>query len=158
MLNPIGLGWVIESYTGNCGSKAVFFVVIEYHTSVSTGDYSNGGSDNYFMGIITLDKPYPHTIIQPTTTGMKITKLFVRGGVNFENAKLFSRKFNIMTKDESALKRSVGKADLNRLAEFKNAEIEIRDDQCFFRSSKKPISLKEAQTFTALAKTICEIF
>jgi len=150
--------FIIESHKGNLGKKTVFFSVIAYRTSVKTGRTTLSGSDNYFVGVITLDKSYPHTIIQQETAALKLHNLFVRGDVDFKHARWFSFKFHVITKDEDRLKKLFEFVDLDKLTKFSNAEIEIKDDQCYFRANRKPVSIEEAKVFTDLGKTICEIF
>src|SRR6185436_7843301 len=154
----INIPFIIESHTGSFGKKTVFFSVIRYKTSARIPKGNISGSDEYFVGVITLEKSYPHTIILPETIALKINNLFIRGDVDFTHAKWFSFKFHVITKDEDRLRRSFEYVDLNRLTKFKNAEIEIKDNKCYFRANRKAVSLKEAQIFTELAKTICEIF
>jgi len=150
--------FIIESHKGNFGKKTVFFSVIAYRTSVKTGRTTLSGSDNYFVGVITLDNSYPHTIIQEETAALKLHNLFVRGDVDFKHARWFSFKFHVITKDEDRLRKLFEFVDLDRLTKFSNGEIELRDNQCYFRANRKPVSLQEANVFTDLAKTICEIF
>jgi hypothetical protein len=147
----------MESYLGSLGRKPVFFSIIQYRSSVSAGRVRFSGSNNYFVGVITLERSYPHTIIQPETAALKISNLFVKGDVDFKHAKWFSFKFHVITKDEDRLRRLFENVDLNRLTKFGNAEIEINDTQCYFRATRKPVSQEEAQVFIELAKTICEI-
>jgi len=154
----INTPFIMESYLGSHGRKPVFFSIIQYRSSVSAGRVSSSGSDNYFVGVITLERPYPHTIIQPETVALKINNLFVKGDVDFKHAKWFSFKFHVITKDEDRLRRLFENVDLDRLIKFGSAEIEINDNQCYFRASRKPVSQEEAQIFIELAKTICEIF
>jgi len=150
--------FIIESHTGNTGRKTVFFSVIQYHTSMAAGKMHSSGADNYFVGVITLERSYPHTIIQQETAALKLLNLFVRGDVDFKHAKSFSFRFHVITKDEDRLKRLFENADLDRLTKFSNAEIEIKDNLCYFRANRKPVSPEEAGIFTDLGKTICEIF
>ena len=150
--------FIIESQTGTSGRQKVFFSVIQYHNYVKTGKTISSGSDNYFVGVITLDKSYPHTIIQPETAALKIHNLIVPGDIDFKHARWFSFKFHVISKDEDRLKMLFENVDLNRLTKFSNAEIEIKDNQCYFRANRKPVSPEEAGIFTELAKTICELF
>jgi len=154
----IDIPFIIYSYTGGIGNEKVFFSVIQYRTSTNTARATSSGSDNYFVGVITLDKSYPHTIILKETAALKINNLFVPGDVDFKHAKRFSFKFHVITKDEDRLKRLFENVDLNRLNKFGNAEIELKDNECYFRANRKPVSPEEAEIFTELAKTICELF
>jgi len=150
--------FIMQSRMGTSGRKTVFLSVIQYHTSMTAARVHSSGSDNYFVGVITLDKSYPHTIIQPETAALKIHNLIVPGDIDFKHAWWFSFKFHVITKDKDRLKRLFENLDLDILTKFSNAEIEIKDNQCYFRANRKPVSPKEAEIFTELAKTICEIF
>lgn len=150
--------FIIESYRGSQGRKEIFFSIIQYHTSTRLARTNFSGTDNYFVGVITLDRSYPHTIMLPETAALKIHNLFVPGDVDFKHAKWFSFKFHVITKDEDRLKRLIENIDLNKLTRFGSAEIEFKENQCYFRANRKPVSPKEAQFFIDLARTICEIF
>jgi len=150
--------FIITSYTGGIGNEKVFFSVIQYRTSTSTARGNSSGDDYYFVGVITLERLYPHTIIQKETTALKIHNLFVRGDIDFKHAKKFSLKFHVITKDEDRLRKLFEFIDLDKLAKFGNAEIEIKDNECYFRADRKPVSKEEAEIFSELAKTICKIF
>lgn len=150
--------FIMESHTGSLGRKTVFFSVIRYHTSMAAARMKSSGADDYFAGVIMLDRPYPHTVILPETAALKIHNLFVRGDVDFKHAKWFSFKFHVITKDENRLKRLFENIELNKLNKFKNAEIELKDNQCYFRANRKPVTPKEAEIFANLATAICEIF
>lgn len=97
--------FIVESQKGNHGKKTVFFSVIEYHTSVKAGRTTSSGSDHYFVGVITLDKSYPHTILQKETLALKIHNLFVPVDVDFKHAWWFSFNFHVITKDKDRLKK-----------------------------------------------------
>ena len=150
--------FILYSYTGGIRNEKVFFSIIQYRTSTITAKATSSGSDNYFVGVITLDKLYPHIILQPETAALKIHNLFVPGDIDFKHAKWFSFRFHVVTKDEDRLKSLFERVDLNRLNKFGSAEIELKENQCYFRASRKPVSPEQAQVFTDLAKTICEIF
>lgn len=150
--------FIVNSYTGGFGNEKVFFSVIQYHTSTSTVRGNSSGEDYYFVGVANLERSYPHTLIQKETAALKIHNLFVRGDVDFKHARKFSSKFHVVTKDEERLRKLVELVDLDKLVEFDNAEIEIKDNECYFRADRKPVSKEEAQIFTDLAKTICKLF
>ena len=154
----INLPFILETYTGTVGRKTILFSLVQYHTSMVAGRTRLSGTDEYFVGVITLERSYPHTIIQRETIALKINNLFVPGDIDFTHAKRFSSKFHVISKDEERLRRSFDNADLDRLNEFSNAEIEIRDNECYFRTGRKPASREEAEVFIELAKTISGIF
>ena len=150
--------FIIQSYLGSQNRKKIFFSIIQYHTSASIPRGNLSGTDEYFVGVIALDRFYPHTIILPETAAIKINNLFVPGDVDFKHAKSFSFRFHVVTKDEDKLKSLFERVDLDRLNKFRSAEIELKESQCYFRANRKPVSPEQAQVFTDLAKTICEIF
>jgi hypothetical protein len=150
--------FIMKSFRGSMARKTVFFSIIQYRTSTRLARTNFSGTDDYFVGVITLERSYPHTIIHPETAALKIHNLIVPGDIDFKHAKWFSFRFHVITKDEDRLKRLLENVDLNRLTKFRSAEIELKDDQCYIRANRKPVSLKEAQVFVELTKTICEIF
>ena len=150
--------YVYESFAGIAGNKSIYISIIEYYTSTRTARQTSADFDEYFVGVITLDRTYPHTIIQPETLALKIHNLLIKTDIDFKHAKWFSFLFHVITKDDFRLKRSFEKIDLNRLKKFKSAEIELKDNQCYFRTGRKPVSFAEAKKFVELANTIAEIF
>ncbi|MES1226896.1 MAG: hypothetical protein ABUT20_66090 [Bacteroidota bacterium] len=153
----VHIPFIIHSYQGRWKNRSIYFCVFEYESSVHAGRVHNVGSNYYFAGMIELDRTYPHTMAQPETIALKIEDLFTRLDTDFEHAKKFSRKFYLITKDEPLLEMLFLNKDLDRLAVFNTAEFELKDKQCYFRASRKPVSLDEAEEFADLAKTLLEV-
>lgn len=147
-----------DAYTGSWNNQKVYFTTINYHTSVRTPRIYNAGYDNYLAGIITLKNSYPHTIIQPEILRLKLEDLFNRADTDFTHARIFSFLFYVITKDKPMLKQLLKDKNLNRLNTFLDAEIEINGNQCYFRCSRKAISMAEAKKFVRLGKLLTEIF
>ena len=148
---------VIKSITGEWNNKEIYISTIQYFSFVSLPRYHNAGTDEYLVGVITLKESYPHIIIKPEILALKIEDIFTKMDVDFKHAKLFSFLFYVVTKEKESLKQKFLSKDLNRLTKFLDAEIEIIGYNCYFRANRKSISLKEAEKFTKLAKTLSEI-
>ncbi len=153
----IAIPTLIESYQGKWGNKAIHFCVFQYTSSVYAGKLYNAGENNYFVGLIDLDKTYPHTIVQPETIALKIEDLFTKTDVDFAHAKRFSWKFHAITEDKTALEMLFFNKDLDRIAQFPLTEFELNNRQCYFRENRKPVSLREAENFVELAKILLEV-
>lgn len=149
--------FIIDSFLGTWGDAQIYFSTIEYHFSIPTGRVLNSGTDYYFIGVIKTDNSYPHTIIQPETITLKIENLFTKFDVDFKHSRKFSSKFHVITKDKAGLENIFHQKDLNQIAEFSSSEIELLKQQCYFRTGRKSISIKEAYTFVELAKKLVEI-
>lgn len=150
--------FIVDSFTGEWNNKQVYISVIQYYTSVKIGRIYNAGIDNYFVGVITLKDSYPHIIIKPEVLALKIENLFTKMDVDFEHARWFSFLFYVITKDKEALKLKFNAKDLNKIAKFLNAELEIIGCNCYFRVSRKAISMSEARKFVQLGKILAELF
>lgn len=149
--------FIVESYEGISKNKEFYCCILVY-----TGDEINRhiyfyGEPKYFSGLITLKTKYPHTIIQPETLAHKFENLFTKNDVDFKHSKKFSGIFHVITKNKDALQILWHNKDLNKLASFSQAQIEINERHCYFRVSEKPISLDETSNFIELAKTLMEI-
>lgn len=126
-----------------------------YYSSYPSGKAgygsNNEGTDDYLFGCFTGKKNFPHTYIQPEGIKEKISDLFLKQDVDFDNNKKFSRRFHVITEDSRRLKDIFMLKDLDRLAPFRNMEIELKDNRCLFRPSRKSVSEKEAKLFCELA-------
>lgn len=149
---------VHNAFTGNWNNCTVYISTISYYSAVTVGKVRSAGYDNYLIGVITLKEKYPHTIIQPEVLALKIENLFTRRDVDFSHARIFSFLFYVITKDKTLLKKLLKDRELNRINTFLDAEIEITGTQCYFRCSRKAISVAEAKKFVQLGKLITEIF
>ena len=88
---------------------------------------------------------------------LKLENLITKRDVDFSNARLFSFLFYVMTKDKFLLKLMMKDKDLNKINKFMDAEIEIIGTQCYFRVSRKAISVKEVKKFVKLGKVLAEV-
>lgn len=149
--------YLVESYEGAWKNKEFYCCILEYSGDEINRNIHHYGGPKYFAGLVTLTKKYPHTIIQPETIAHKVENLFTKNDIDFKQAEKFSRKFHVITKNKPALEIIWHNTDLDKLAVFKLAEIEIYDQQCYFKISEKPISLVETTNFIELAKTLMEI-
>lgn len=148
---------ISDSYLGSWKNRPVYFCIFEYESSTSIAKSNERGSNYYFAGMIGLDKSYPHTLIHPETMAIKIENLFTRLDVDFPHAKRFSRKYHVMCKDKDSLKTLLLPKDLDSLSWNNFAEFELKEKQCYFRVSRKPVSLAEAEKFIELGKNLIEL-
>ncbi len=149
--------YLIESFEGVWKNKAIYYCIIEYSGDLINRNIYRLGDPRYYAGLITLSNKYPHTIVQPETLAHKVESIFTKNDVDFKHAKRFSRKFHVITKNKPALEMLWHNRDLNKLAGFPLAEIELNGQQCYFRTGQKPITLNDTATFIDLAKTLMEI-
>lgn len=149
--------FVEDAFTGSWKGQRIYITTIMYYSSVAYGRIRSAGYDNYLMGIITLKNRYPHTIIQPEILKLKLENLLTRQDVDFKHARLFSFLFYVITKDKILLKQQLKDKDLDKINKFLDAEIEIIGTQCYFRVSRKPISIAEAKKFVRLGQLLTEI-
>jgi hypothetical protein len=154
----INIPFIIESYEGKWKNRDIYFCILQYESSVHAGRVNNSGSDNYFAGVIDLDRSYPQTIAQPETIALKIENLVTKADVDFSHAKKFSWKFHVITKDRSALELLFHNKELNEIAQYPAAEFELLGSQCYFRLDRKPVSIDGAEKFVELAKTLAGLF
>ncbi len=114
-------------------------------------------AEECFIGLFTLNREYPFTCIFKETLKEKINDWFLKQDVDFEEQKKFSGQFHVVSRDSEKLKTLLWNKPLDELAVFPEMEIEINGKHCLFRTSAMPLSLEEAEHFTALAKKLWKI-
>lgn len=132
--------------------------IVEYSSSFPTARAVNAGTDHYLFGHMRIRNSYPSTYIHKETIREKIEDVFLKRDVDFENSKKFSRKFQVLTEDKERLKTLLQLKNLDVFIDFPAMELEFSGSTCLFRSSRKPVSLEEANVFCALAKQLIELF
>lgn len=133
-------------------------LVISYHSFFPTGKGSNSGTDDYIFGLLHLGKKYPRSYICRETIKEKIGDLFLRLDLDFAGQKKFSKKFHLVTEDKKALADLLVMKPLDDLAPFTDLELELEGHGCFFRTSRKALSIREAENFSALVQVLHQIF
>lgn len=149
--------YLIESFAGVWKNKEFYCCIIEYSGNHVNRNIYHLGDPKYFAGLITITNKYPHTIVQPETIAHKVESIFTKNDVDFKHAKKFSRKFHVITKNKPALEILWHNKDLDKLAGFPLAEFELNEQQCYFRTGQKPITVNDTTIFIDLAKTLMEI-
>ncbi len=149
--------FVEDAFTGSWSGQPIYITTISYYSGVMSGRIRSAGYDNYLIGVITLKNKYPHSIIQPEILKLKLENLITRQDVDFKHARLFSFLFYVITKDKILLRQQLKDKYLDKINKFLDAEIEIIGSQCYFRVSRKPISMSEAKKFVRLGKLLTEI-
>jgi hypothetical protein len=149
---------VIESLKPIDANVPLLVSLVQYASSYSTGKYSNSGKDHYLFGYLVMKQSFPKTYVCKETIREKITDLFLRLEVDFENNKKFSKKFHVLTDDKSKLTNLLQFKKLDDLAPYPDMELEIHGNTCLFRSSRKSISIEETNAFCDLTKTLIKVF
>ena len=158
MIKSLTIKGVFETVKSDNPFYPLVVSIIEYHSHYPTARGYNAGDDYYFFGLLTTRKSYPATLIYPEKFSDKIADVFTRAELDLKENKKFSRNFYALTKEKDALRQAFSFLSLDELSEFKNLEFELRENYCLFRSSRKPVSLNEAQRFCAAAEKLIRIF
>ncbi len=134
-------------------------VSIAAYTSVfQIGRSSASVTDLYFFGHLTLRENYPSTYIHKETIKEKFEDIFLKRDVDFPQYKEFSRKFQVLTEDKFRLENILQTINLDEFSKFSEMELEFLKNTVLFRSSRKPVSIKEATVFCELAKLLLRSF
>jgi hypothetical protein len=149
---------IVESLRSVDAEIPMHVVLIEYATNHSIGRLHNSGSDHYLFGHFPLNKTYPKTFICKETVREKIVDLFVKVDLDFKHSKKFSRKFQVLTEDKVLLSNLLQFKQLDDLAAFPDMEVEIQQNACLFRTSRRAISIQEATSLVELTKCLVKIF
>ncbi len=114
--------------------------------------------DEYFFGSIKLNEKYPKTYIQKETLSSRLSDFISNRDIDFTHSKKFSGKFQVVSEEPDKLESLMLFKNLDSLIEFPEMELEFNGDECLFRSSRKSVSVKEAEIFSNLTKTLISIF
>lgn len=118
----------------------------------------DGSHDYYLMGSLRTKKSFPNTYVKKETISERIMNLFVPVDVDFNEAKLFSKRFNVITNDEEALRKCFNGLHLDALIDFPDMELEFRGHDLVFRNSRKALSREEAEEFRDMVKVLVRLF
>lgn len=146
-----------QSFKSVLNDKVVWVSLVEYESAFPTARDSNGGSDQYLFGHISFSTQFPRTYIQKETLKEKIEDLFLKQDTDFTHSKKFSKKFHVVTEDKNKLAHLFQSKNLDALIDFPDLELEFLNNTALFRSSRKPISMEESQTFCDITKVLVSI-
>lgn len=149
---------ITQSMKSVVQNKELRISLATYSSAFPTAKSSNSGSDQYVFGYILSKNNYPRTYIHKETIKEKIEDIFLRRDVDFPESRKFSRRFQVLTEDADKLKKIFQTKDLDSLANFSEMELEINKNMILFRSSRKSVSVDEANIFCDLAKVLVTIF
>jgi len=145
---------VIESFKSSTGHFDLEIYQVEYNWSSRVGRTNSSGTEQCFLGLLTLRKQYPHTCVFKETLQTIITDWFNNQDVDFREQKKFSRRFHVISQDRQKLEILLFNRPLDELAGFPEMEVELKDNQCLFKISGNPMSLNETKQFIHLAKKL----
>lgn len=153
-LQPI----VKASYSKDFNSCKLHVSLVEYHSDYSSPRFPNAGNDDYLFGLITGKTTFPKTYICKESIREKIYDLFMKQDVDFKDSREFSRKFYVISEDKKAISELLKSRNLDSLGSCPDMEIEFNSNRILFRSSRKSISIDEAEKFSELANKVAEVF
>ena len=146
---------ILESYQSTSFPTRMMVSIAEYTSFYPKARSSS--TDKYFFGYMEVLKEFPPTYICHESIREKINNLFSTNDTDFPENKKFSWKFNVITQDEKRLTDLLKFKDLDELTAFPEMEVEIQGKSCLFRHARLPISLEEANQFSALARILSNI-
>ena len=97
------------------------------------------------IGLAELRKDYGRVLIRPETIADKIAEIFEHVELDFNTDKEFSRKYYVLSNNESKFRMQVTTPFLNCIAKFDNLEIEINGTILIVRT-RKPFSSEIAKS------------
>ncbi|MEI6347663.1 MAG: hypothetical protein WCP69_06930 [Bacteroidota bacterium] len=97
------------------------------------------------IGLTELRKDYGRVLIRPETIADKIAEIFEQVELDFDTDKEFSRKYYVLSNNESKFRMQVTTSFLNCIAKFDNLEIEINKTILIVRT-RKPFSSEITKT------------
>lgn len=136
--------------------RCSFLALLNFNYTVKPVKYPlHAFSENYaeMIGIVRLTKDYGRVFIRPETIEDKITELFSKVEVDFEDEIMFNRKYYTVADHEERLRTQVTSHFLRTIAKFDDLEIEINGHNLFVRT-RHPYA---PETATVLAEFLAEI-
>ena len=115
-----------------------------FQTVDRTGGHMSKDSSDYFVGYIKHNNKIGHTLFKPETFEDKINELFNPVEIDFKQYKKFSRRYYVLSDNETKLRNWIGDEFVELLESLKGFSIEFYKDTCLFRFSKS-INLSEAR-------------
>ena len=137
-------------------NRISFLVLLNFNYTVKPVKYPlHAYSENYaeIIGIVRLVKDYGRVFIRPETMEDKISELFSKVEVDFENETQLNRKYFTVTDQEQRLRTQVAPQFLRAIAKRDDLEIEINGHILFVRT-RHP---NAPETATVLAEFLAEI-
>lgn len=149
---------VISSFRSITDKSHLLVSVAEYFSSVETPRIRNSGTDAYLFGCLKLKRNFPKTYICKESIREKITDFFLRLETDFREYKKFSKKFYVLTEDKARFEDLIRFGNIDELILFPDMELEIINDYCVYRNSRRPVSPHEAAEFVQLTKALLKVF
>ncbi|MBC7829667.1 MAG: hypothetical protein H7122_18130 [Chitinophagaceae bacterium] len=148
---------LIKSFRPINPSLKLVVTLAQYSSSFPIGKSANAGTYEYVFGCLSLRKKFPKTFICKETMKEKIAELFLKTETDFTEHKKFSRKFFVLTQNEQTLADLIRLKNLEELTAFPDMEIEIHENACLLRNSRRSVTPEEAIEFSKLTKTLIRI-
>lgn len=149
---------ITASFTAVNPNIPIHISLAAYSSAFPTAKSANSGEDQYLFGYFKTKVSYPKTYIHKETIKEKIVDFVLKREVDFSHSKKFSRKFHVLSEDREKLKEMFLLKDLDILTRYPEMELELNGSECLYRNSRRPISVKEAESFSMLSKTLLPIF
>lgn len=148
---------IVDSYLAADYPSKIIISIAEYLSSFPTARDSNTGNEQYLFGYMELAKEFPSTYICKESIQQKIINLFIKTDSDFAEHRKFSRRFNVVTKDNKRLADLLRLKPLNELSAFPDMELEIHDRYCLYRNSRCSLSPEDATQFSKLTKMLYRV-
>lgn len=149
---------ITHSMKSTIQNREVRVSLAEYFSAAPTAKDSNSGRDLYLFGHIKLKGTYPRTYIHKEGLKEKIEDIFLNRDVDFPESKAFSKRFQVLTEDKNRLHDLLQFKRLDDLVEFSEMEVELYGNRVLFRTSRRPVSIKEARVFCNMTRVLLAVF
>jgi|GEM_PF-2058967 len=134
--NMVVLSEIVEIKKGT-SSNFLVLLSINYTFKMSkTPQVESSFSDYEIIGIVNLKKDYGKVLIRPETLGDKITEFFHNVEVDFSMDEKFSKKYYVLTNDETKLRTKISADFLKCIRNYEGLEIEISGQVLLVRLRK----------------------
>ena len=109
----------------------VVFLVLVFNKTIQYADrfgslHEDDRCETYPLVVVELNRDYGQAVMRPERLADKVAELFSRNEVDFEEHPQFSRRYYVLSEDETVLRNAVTWEFLNTISLYSGLVIEIR--------------------------------
>jgi len=127
---------VVEVKKNQNGSYLLLLSLTYGYKGIKTPQNESRFSEYELFGIAILRRDYGRVLIRPETISDKINDLFLNLDIDFDFDKEFSKKYFVVTNDESKVRNCISKSFLETVRGYSGLEIELDSNILLVRLRK----------------------
>jgi len=138
----------VVEVTKNQNASFLLLLSITYsHKGIKSPQNENRFSEYELIGIAILRRDYGRVLIRPETFSDKINDLFLSIDIDFDYDKDFSKKYFVVSNDESKIRNNISRSFLETVRKYNGLEIEL-DSNILLVRLRKPFTPENGKIIT----------